>query len=109
MPSVLGTDPTAISTCEPVTVPPSSSCTVTSGPLLVALHGSRARQHRHAAVFEDSLDHGRRVRVLAGQHPVSRRHQRHLRSQCLVGTGELCTRDTGSDDDQVLGGSSSMS
>ena len=57
--------------CEPSTVRPSVSVTVTVSPERVTDSIRDFDEHVHAAALRDLLEHHRGVGVLAGQHPVA--------------------------------------
>ena len=82
---------------------PSSSRTRTPSPTRSADGRPGAVHHLHAASAEDVLDDGRRVGVLAGQHPVARGDQHDLAAEAEVGVRQLGAGDAGADDDQLLG------
>ncbi len=71
----------------------------------VARDGIRAAlvEDRHAVALEDRFDDGGGVGILSRQHLVAARDERDLRAEGEVGGGELRSRDTRSDDDEVLG------
>ena len=99
--AVLGTEPRARMQCEPSTVRPSVSVTVTH----VAGAGHRLHpglgQHVHPAPGEHVLEHLGGVGVLAGQHPVAGGDQGDLDAEGEVGAGELRAGDAGADHDQL--------
>ena len=103
MPAVCGTEPTASRTCEPATSRPSSSRTRTPSPT----RSADAARERFSTCMprsaEDVLDDGRRVGVLAGQHPVARGDQHDLAAEAEVGVGQLGAGDARADDDELLG------
>ena len=69
---MLGTEPSARMQCEPSTVRPSVSVTVTAVAVIGSTDSIRElRQHVHAASGQHLLEHRGRVGVLAGQHPVA--------------------------------------
>ncbi|GMA88318.1 hypothetical protein GCM10025868_35680 [Angustibacter aerolatus] len=103
IPAVLGTEPTAITACEPSTRRPSVS--LDDHAVAGAGDGGRARavQHGHAAAAEHVLDHLGGVGVLAGQHAVAGADQGDGAAEAEVGVRELGAGDAGADDHDVLG------
>src|SRR5579859_2245980 len=58
---------------------------------------------RAATRGEHVLDHGSGVRVLAGQHTITRGHQRDRNADLGVAAREFGAGDTGADHDEMLG------
>jgi hypothetical protein len=69
-----------------------------------ALHrlGARPGQDRHTAALEDLFQHLGGVGIGAGKHPVAAGDQRDLRSQAVVGGGELGAGHTGTHHDELF-------
>ena len=87
--------------CEPSTVRPSVSVTVTVSPSRVTDSIRERDSTVHPATGEHLLEDPGGVGVLAGQHPVAARHQGHVGAEGEVGAGELGAGHAGADHDQV--------
>ncbi len=103
MSAVFGTEPRASRQCEPSTVRPSVSVTVTASPCrstdCIRDFDSTVMPRR----VKTLLEHLGGVGVLAGQHPVAAGDQRDVDAERVVGAGELGAGDARPDDDQVGG------
>ena len=101
--AVLGIEPSASRQCEPVTVRPSVSVTVTSSPSRVT---DSIRDLESTSMPRRLSTSSRTCAASAsspGQHPVARGDQHHLDAEGVVGTGELRAGDAGADHDQLRG------
>jgi len=57
----------------------------------------------HASAPEDFLDHGGRIGVLTGKHPITGRNQDDFAAETEIGIGKLRARHPRTDHNQTLG------